>query len=259
MAFIKKQKLVEEVKEEPVVETLTESVEDNLQSALLEVVSDELTYVAKLNRMIELAEQAEKKDLVDALKKSRAKIKRDIVEVYSKGKKILGLDDEETEEPKEEVTEAIDNTKVYSGSDVYEIITNYTIDFIDTDRDTYEALDSLARQFDDDEDYTAEQIDAELARYEIDAATLDSIENEISALPDARQSRIEEFKSDLDDDISTLEMMADIDYKKLNTYAAIDRVKNIINELKEFTYDGAPNTCWGPGNFKKDKRQHFIS
>ena len=63
MAFIKKQKLVEEVKEEPVVETITESVEDNLQSALLEVVADELSYVAKLNRMIELAEEAGKDDL----------------------------------------------------------------------------------------------------------------------------------------------------------------------------------------------------
>ena len=68
MTFIKKQKLVEEIKEEPVVETITESVEDNLQSALLEVVADELSYVAKLNRMIELAEQAEKDDLVAALK-----------------------------------------------------------------------------------------------------------------------------------------------------------------------------------------------
>ena len=66
MAFIKKQKLVEEVKEEP-VEVITESVEDNLQSALLEVVADELNYVAKLNRMIELAEEAGKEDLVEAL------------------------------------------------------------------------------------------------------------------------------------------------------------------------------------------------
>ena len=258
MAFIKKQKIVEEIEEKP-TEVITESVENNLQSALLEVVSDELTYVAKLNHMIELAEEAGKDDLVSALKKSRAKIKRDIVEIYSKGKKILGLNEEVDEEAKTEVTEAIDNTKVYSGSDIYEIITNYTIDFIETDRDTYEALDSLARQFDDDEDYTAEQIDADIARYDIDAATLEAIENDISRLPDARQGRMEEFKSDLDDDISTLEMMADIDYKKLNTYAAIDRIKGVINELKEVSYDGAPNTCWGPSTYKADKRQHFIS
>ena len=128
MAFIKKQKLVEEVKE-PVVETITESVEDNLQSALLEVVADELSYVAKLNRMIELAEEAGKDDLVTALKKSRASMKTNIAEVYGKGKKILGLVEEnEQEEEKESVTEAVDPSKVYNGEKVSDIVSDYTVD-----------------------------------------------------------------------------------------------------------------------------------
>lgn len=247
MAFIKKQKLVEEVKEEPVMETITESVDDNLQSALLEVVADELSYVAKLNRMIELAEQAEKDDLVAALKKSRASMKSNIAEVYGKGKKILGLTEENEEQEKEEVTEAVDPSKLYNGEKVADIISDYTVDFIGTE--AANDLEMISQSFYADQDYTAEQIDAELNKYQLDPATREAIETEISQLPDAKQSRQQEFKSDMDSDISTLENIKD----ELGTFAARNRLVDLIIGLKNIEYDGQPGVCWGVNDYGQGK------
>ena len=245
MAFIKKQKLVEEVKEEPVVETITESVEDNLQSALLEVVADELNYVAKLNRMIELAEQADKEDLVEALRSSRASMKNNIAEVYSKGKKILGLT--EKEEPKEEVTEAVDPAKVYDGEKVADIISDYTVDIMGTE--AAEELEMIASSFASDVDYTAEQIDAELNKYSIDPQTREEIETAISQLPDAKQARREEFKSDMDSDIAMLEELKD----QFQTFAARERIINLIIDLKNIEHNGEKSTQWRVGDFGSGK------
>lgn len=247
MTFIKKQKLVEEIKEEPVVETITESVEDNLQSAMLEVVADELSYVAKLNRMIELAEEAGKDDLVTALKKSRASMKTNIAEVYSKSKKILGLTEEDQAEEKEEVTEAVDPTKLYDGEKVADIISDYTVDFIGTE--AANELEMIAHSFYTGEDYTAEQIDTELNKYQIDPDTREAIETEISQLPDAKQSRQQEFKSDLDSDISTLENIKD----NLGTFAAQSRLIDLILSLKNIEYDGRPGVVWGKNDYGQGK------
>ena len=246
MAFIKKQKLTEQVEEKP-VETITESVEDNLQSALLEVVADELSYVAKLNRMIELAEQVGKEDLVSALKKSRASMKTNIAEVYSKSKKILGLSEEKEEEPKEEVTEAVDPTKVYDGEKVSDIISDYTVDFLDTP--AAEDLEMISQSFKANEDYTAEQIDAELNKYQLDVATREAIETEISQLPDAKQARQQEFKSDIDSDIASLENLVD----GMITFAGWDRLTSLIHALKNIEYDGRPGVCWGVHDYGKGK------
>lgn len=248
MAFIKKQKLVEEVKEEPVVETITESVEDNLQSALLEVVADELSYVAKLNRMIELAEEAGKDDLVTALKKSRASMKTNIAEVYGKGKKILGLVEEnEQEDEKEAVTEAVDPSKVYNGEKVSDIVSDYTVDLIGTD--AANELEMLSRSFHANEDYTAEQIDAELNKYSIDPEAREAIETEISQLPDAKIERQQEFKMDMDNDIGLLEELKD----EMRTFAGWDRLVNLIVALKGIEYDGQPGVCWGVNDYGKGK------
>lgn len=243
MAFIKKQKLVEEVKEEP-IEVITESVEDNLQSALLEVVADELNYVAKLNRMIELAEEAGKEDLVEALRASRASMKSNIAEVYGKGKKILGLT--ETEE-KEEVTEAVDPTKVYDGEKVADIISDFTVDIMGTQ--AAEELEMIASSFDSDVDYTAEQIDEELNKYSIDPQTREEIETQISQLPDAKQARREEFKSDMDSDIAMLEELKD----QFQTFAARERIINLIIDLKNIEHNGAKNTQWKVSDFGSGK------
>ena len=246
MAFIKKQKLVEETKEEAVVETITESVEDNLQSAMLEVVADELSYVAKLNRMIELAEQADKEDLVAALKKSRASMKSNIAEVYSKSKKILGLTEDEE---KDEVTEAVDPSKLYDGEKIADIISDYTVDFIGTE--AANDLEMIAQSFYAGEDYTAEQIDAELNKYQIDPATRESIETEISQLPDAKQSRQQEFKSDLDSDITTLKNIIEGD--GLFTFAAKTRLQELISALERIEYDGRPGVVWGKNDYGQNK------
>lgn len=245
MAFIKKQKLVEEVKEEP-VEVITESVEDNLQSALLEVVADELNYVAKLNRMIELAEEAGKNDLVEALRTSRASMKSNIAEVYGKGKKILGLT-EENEEPKEEVTEAVDPAKVYDGEKVADIISDFTVDIMGTQ--AAEELEMIASSFASDVDYTAEQIDEELNKYSIDPQTREEIETQISQLPDAKQARREEFKSDMDSDIAMLEELKD----QFQTFAARERIINLIIDLKNIEHNGAKDTRWKVGDFGSGK------
>lgn len=247
MAFIKKQKLVEEVKEESVVETITESVEDNLQSALLEVVADELSYVAKLNRMIELAEEAGKDDLVSALKKSRASMKTNIAEVYSKSKKILGLVEEDEKEEKESVTEAVDPSKVYNGEKVSDIVSDYTVDLIGTD--AANELEMLSRSFHAGEDYTAEQIDAELNKYSIDPETREAIETEISQLTDAKIERQQEFKMDMDNDIGLLEELKD----EMKTFAGRDRLINLIVALKNIEYDGQPGVCWGVNDYGKGK------
>lgn len=247
MAFIKKQKLVEEVKEEPVVETITESVEDNLQSALLEVVADELSYVAKLNRMIELAEEAGKDDLVSALKKSRASMKTNIAEVYGKGKKILGLVEENEQEEKESVTEAVDPSKVYNGEKVSDIVSDYTVDLIGTD--AANELEMLSRSFHAGEDYTAEQIDAELNKYSIDPETREAIETEISQLTDAKIERQQEFKMDMDNDIGLLEELKD----EMKTFAGRDRLINLIVALKNIEYDGQPGVCWSVNDYGKGK------
>ena len=99
------------------------------------------------------------------------------------------------------------------------------------------------------QDYTAEQIDAELAKYQLDPATLESIEAEISQLPDAKQSRQQEFKSDLDSDISTLE-----DAKEnLFTFAALSRLSELIAGLKGIEYDGRPGVVWGKGDYGQNK------
>lgn len=247
MAFIKKQKLVEEVKEEPVVETITESVEDNLQSALLEVVADELSYVAKLNRMIELAEEAGKDDLVSALKKSRASMKTNIAEVYGKSKKILGLVEEDEKEEKESVTEAVDPSKVYNGEKVSDIVSDYTVDLIGTD--AANELEMLSRSFHAGEDYTAEQIDAELNKYSIDPETREAIETEISQLTDAKIERQQEFKMDMDNDIGLLEELKD----EMKTFAGRDRLINLIVALKNIEYDGQPGVYWGVNDYGKGK------
>ncbi len=247
MTFIKKQKLVEEVKEEPIMETITESVEDNLQSALLEVVADELNYVAKLNRMIELAEEAEKDDLVAVLKSSRASMKGNIAEVYRKSKKILGLV-EEDEEPKEEVAEAVDPTKVYDGGKICDIISAHNVENLETN--TAKILEDLGYSFDYGQDYTAQEIDEKIQNYNLDQETLEAIENEISALPDARQSRQQEFKSDLDSDVSTLESI--VDENKLLTYAAKNRLKELIFGLKHIEYNGEPGVVWNNNDSGKN-------
>lgn len=239
MAFIKKQKLVEEIKELSDTQIIAESTEDNLQSALLEIVADELAYVAKLNRMIELSEEAEKKDLISVLKKSRANMKSNIAELYNKSKKILGLEEDDGSD-KEEVTEAVDPSKVYNGEKIIDIVTQFTVNM--SDETAAKDLESIYMSFIPKEDYTAEQIDAQLDKYDIDPQIREAIETEISQLPDAIEARKQEFKSDMDSDISILETL--IEEEKFSTYAAKVRLRQLIDDLKSIKYDGSPDTSW---------------
>ena len=109
----------------------------------------------------------------------------------------------------------------------------------------------IASSFASGVDYTAEQIDAELNKYQIDPATREAIENEISALPDAKNARSQEFKSDLDSDISTLRDIIEED--KLLTYAAKNRLQELIAGLNNIEYNGQPGVVWGRNDWGQNK------
>lgn len=246
MTFIKKQK----IEEQAIVEEVQteEKHEENLQSVVLKVVSEQLEYVAKMNKAIDAASEAGKDDLVSVLKDSRAAMKKSIAELYRKSKDIIGFEDFGNEE-KESVTEAIDNSKVYEGNKVADIFSDFTVDLLGTD--AADDLETIARYFDSDTDYTAEQIDSVIDGFQIDPAMREAIESEISALPDARQSRMQEFKSDLDSDITILESLADED--KLLTFAAKTRLLDLISGLKRIEYDGRPGVVWGKNDYGQNK------
>lgn len=270
MVFIKKkQELVTEEAANPLEQSMETSndITSKAQQAimkLLEGEADAINQYAQAMEMVEASEAWLSEAVMDTLKDIRREEKKHLAQLYSKVKEFPenaedfedGEEEAATGVDKESVKEAVVQGKVYDGSKVNDIITNHTIGF-EYGTQEYEALDTLASYIDFERDYTAQEIDNALAQFAIDPNTLQQIEAEISELPDAKQERIKEFKSDLEMDIQAISDL--IDDSKLFTFAARHRLNELIMGLKEIEYDGSRDTVWNTTEWENSRNKKVIA
>lgn len=91
-------------------------------------------------------------------------------------------------------------------------------------------------------------------KYEFTAEEIPELEELINSTVDPRDERKDEFKNDIQFDINTLEDIAE----SLTTYAAQQKVKAIIEELKQIEYDGDKEVAWDPRYYDLNKHKRGI-
>jgi rubrerythrin len=255
MAFIKK-KIITEAAGNPLEVAITQdqATTNIAQQGLLKLVEGEADAINQYDQAIALVEASEdwlQNAALGTLKDIRREEKKHIAQLYTVIKKLPANEKDfeagekealtGKEEQKESITEAVAPNKKYNGSAISDIVAGLTISG-ETDPDAYEQLAELQLIFDPERDYTAEEVDAGLARFEIEPTVLEQIEQQISALPDAQQERVTDFQTDMSDDIAALEEL--LEDNKIVTFAAATRLRELIDGLKQIKYDGSASVEW---------------
>ena len=225
-----------------------DSLVELFHDTLVDIKDEEIKHLAQLNTQLSKA---------PSLKDSY----RDGKEEADSGedKSEENSDESDKEEQKEsseltesvqEIKEAVPQDRTYDSDNIAQLIAaKYEL----TDEQYEDILDLLDPLRDDE--ISAEDVDRGLERiagkYEFTPEEKEEIENEIIAkASNPMGDRKEEFKDDISFDINTLEDMLE----NFNTYAAQQRVKKVIEELKAIEYNGEKNIAWNPKYY--DYKKH---
>lgn len=223
-----------------------DSLVELLHDTLVDIKNEEVKHLAQLNTKL-----SEVPGLKDSYK--------DGEEEAETGEDKENSEDKNEEEQKEsseltesvqEIKEAVPQDRTYDSDNIAQLIAaKYEL----TDEQYEDILDLLDPLRDDE--ISAEDVDRGLERiagkYEFTPEEKEEIENEIiTKASNPMDDRKEEFKDDISFDINTLEDMLE----NFNTYAAQQRVKKVIEELKAIEYNGEKNIAWNPKYY--DYKKH---
>lgn len=289
MRFIPKKKLLIEADANPLeVNSVDLSYDEQYTQAIMKAVASESSAIVEYDQILAIEPHVSKKSLVDLfhdtlidLKHEEIKHLAQLNEKLSQTPNLKDSYEDGTEEAKsgkdkndetkddtrneEKVNESkklqtestkldenVPENRTYDAENIAQLIASkYTL----TDEqyeDIINLLDPLSLN-----ELSAEDVDRGLAKlvdkYKFTQEEKEEIEQFIvDNANNPKGDRIKEFKNDLEYDINTLKDLLD----EFNTYAAQQRVKRLIAELKELEYDGSDDIGWNPKyhNFNNKKR-----
>ena len=222
-----------------------ESLVNLFHDTLIDIKNEEIKHLAQLNTQLSKA---------PSLKNS-----------YERGKEEANSGVDKSNEEKQEessnltesingIKEAVPQNRSYDSDNIAQLIAGkYQL----TD-EQYEDIRDLLDPLHSDE-ISAEEVDAGLeqiaVKYEFTREEKDEIENEIIAkASNPMGDRQQEFKDDISFDINTLEDLLD----EFNTYAAQQRIKKVIEELKAIEYNGEKDITWNPKYYDYNKHKRGL-
>lgn len=222
------------IKEKGLVETFHDT--------LIDIKDEEIKHLAQLNT--KLSETSSFKNSYE----------KGVNEAESGIDKKEQKESVELTESIERIVENVPQNRTYDSDNIAQIIAaKYEL----TD-EQYEDILNLFDPFHIDE-ISAEDVDEGLERvskkYEFTPEERLEIENDIIAnANNPMGDRKEEFDSDINFDINTLEDILE----NLNTYAAQERIKKIIEELKSIEYNGEKDIAWNPKYYDMNKHKRGL-
>ena len=158
---------------------------------------------------------------------------------------------------KESINEAVSENRRYTPEDIVNVIIN-KYDMSTEDEDWTETCFKMYSGVDE---LYPEEVNLGLhefaEHFELSEEELRELEQEImEKTRDPIESRREDFQSDIDADISTLENL----FENLYTIAANDKIQEVIDYLKNLQYNGEnKETVWGVYQLdKKGTPDHKI-
>lgn len=281
MRFIpKKKETVIEAEANPLEISSTElSYDEKYIQAITKAVASESGAIVEYEQILALEPHIKEKGLVETFHDTLIDIKDEEIKhlaqlntklsetssfknSYEKGvnEAESGIDKEEQKESVEltesieRIVENVPQNRTYDSDNIAQIIAaKYEL----TD-EQYEDILNLFDPFHIDE-ISAEDVDEGLERvskkYEFTPEERLEIENDIIAnANNPMGDRKEEFDSDINFDINTLEDILE----NLNTYAAQERIKKIIEELKSIEYNGEKDIAWNPKYYDMNKHKRGL-
>ena len=281
MRFIpKKKEILIEAEANPLEISSTElSYDEKYIQAITKAVASESGAIVEYEQILALEPHIKEKGLVETFHDTLIDIKEEEIKhlaqlntklsetssfknSYEKGvnEAESGIDKEEQKESVEltesieRIVENVPQNRTYDSDNIAQIIAaKYEL----TD-EQYEDILNLFDPFHIDE-ISAEDVDKGLERvskkYEFTPEERLEIENDIIAnANNPMGDRKEEFDSDINFDINTLEDILE----NLNTYAAQQRIKKIIEELKSIEYNGEKDIAWNPKYYDMNKHKRGL-
>ena len=284
MRFIpKKKEIIVETETNPLeTNSVDLSYDERYTQAIMKAVASESGAIVEYEQILALEPNVSKESLVNLFHDTLIDIKNEEIKhfaqlntqlskapslknSYERGKEEAnsGVDksNEEKQEESSNLTESINGLKEavpqnrsYDSDNIAQLIAGkYQL----TD-EQYEDIRDLLDPLHSDE-ISAEEVDAGLeqiaVKYEFTREEKDEIENEIIAkASNPMGDRQQEFKDDISFDINTLEDLLD----KFNTYAAQQRIKKVIEELKAIEYNGEKDITWNPKYYDYNKHKRGL-
>ena len=284
MRFIpKKKEIIVETETNPLeTNSVDLSYDEQYTQAIMKAVASESGAIVEYEQILALEPNVSKKSLVNLFHDTLIDIKNEEIKhlaqlntqlskapslknSYERGKEEANSGvDKSSEEKQEEssnltesingIKEAVPQNRSYDSDNIAQLIASkYQL----TD-EQYEDIRDLLDPLHSDE-ISAEEVDAGLeqiaVKYEFTEEEKDEIENEIIAKASNPMSdRQQEFKDDISFDINTLEDLLD----EFNTYAAQQRIKKVIEELKAIEYNGEKDIAWNPKYYDYNKHKRGL-
>ena len=284
MRFIpKKKEIIVETETNPLeTNSVDLSYDERYTQAIMKAVASESGAIVEYEQILALEPSVSKKSLVNLFHDTLIDIKNEEIKhfaqlntqlskapslknSYERGKEEANSGvDKSSEEKQEEssnltesingIKEAVPQNRSYDSDNIAQLIAGkYQL----TD-EQYEDIHDLLDPLHSDE-ISAEEVDAGLeqiaVKYEFTREEKDEIENEIIAkASNPMGDRQQEFKDDISFDINTLEDLLD----EFNTYAAQQRIKKVIEELKAIEYNGEKDITWNPKYYDYNKHKRGL-
>ena len=284
MRFIpKKKEIIVETETNPLeTNSVDLSYDERYTQAIMKAVASESGAIVEYEQILALEPNVSKESLVNLFHDTLIDIKNEEIKhfaqlntqlskapslknSYERGKEEANSGvDKSSEEKQEEssnltesingIKEAVPQNRSYDSDNIAQLIAGkYQL----TD-EQYEDIRDLLDPLHSDE-ISAEEVDAGLeqiaVKYEFTREEKDEIENEIIAkASNPMGDRQQEFKDDISFDINTLEDLLD----EFNTYAAQQRIKKVIEELKAIEYNGEKDITWNPKYYDYNKHKRGL-
>ena len=284
MRFIpKKKEIIVETETNPLeTNSVDLSYDEQYTQAIMKAVASESGAIVEYEQILALEPNVSKESLVNLFHDTLIDIKNEEIKhfaqlntqlskapslknSYERGKEEAnsGVDKSSEEKQEEssnliesinEIKEAVPQNRSYDSDNIAQLIAGkYQL----TD-EQYEDIRDLLDPLHSDE-ISAEEVDAGLeqiaVKYEFTREEKDEIENEIIAkASNPMGDRQQEFKDDISFDINTLEDLLD----EFNTYAAQQRIKKVIEELKAIEYNGEKDITWNPKYYDYNKHKRGL-
>lgn len=204
---------------------------DLFHDTLVDIRDEEMKHLSQLTTKV--SQVPEMKDAYEAGVKEaetgKEQSAKESVKESTKSKKVV-------------LTEAVQPNRLYNA----DILTQVVAEYLNADDTAFDVIENVFWRYADDNELEAESVDKALAElrnaYQISDEQLDTIENLILQTEDPIQYRKDDFKSDIDADISTLKDI--LENESLYSLPAKNRLRKIIQELSELEYDGSKDTGW---------------
>lgn len=280
MRFIpKKKEIIVETEANPLeINSVDLSYDEQYTQAIMKAVASESGAIVEYEQILALEPNVSKKSLVNLFHDTLVDIKNEEVKhfaqlntqlskapslknPYKNGKEEADSGEDKSDKENSDLTESINEIKEavpqnrsYDSDNIAQIIAaKYQL----TD-EQYEDIRDLLDPLHSDE-ISAEEVDAGLeqiaVKYEFTREEKDEIENEIIAKASNPMSdRQQEFKDDISFDINTLEDLLN----EFNTYAAQQRIKKVIEELRAIEYNGEKDITWNPKYYDYNKHKRGL-